>query len=297
MGKRLLFIILFLVSFGQVQAQEDLKVEGYFLQDSAKLGEKVGYVLKATYGPGYNVVFPDSTYDFSPFVLLEKKSFISYTADNLTLDSAVYYVSNFSLDPIAKLSLPVYQIFKYDSLEHRPLEASLALKLTIDEIPQQPVFKENDTYQEIPTDFNYPLLLGALAILVVLALAASLIFGKQLRRQWQIFLEKRKYKRFLKRWEKAESTFSLQPSMENADELLGLWKTYMEHLKNRPFREWTATEIADFLKNKDILKDFREIEMIIYAGREGTALPQACANLKNICKDSFQQKITHTDAE
>ena len=70
MGKRLLFLILFLGILLQVSAQE-VKVEGYFLQDSAKLGERIGYVLKASYPKEKQLIFPDSVYDFSPFVLLE----------------------------------------------------------------------------------------------------------------------------------------------------------------------------------------------------------------------------------
>ena len=138
MGKALfLFCVIsyFLMPL-QVQSQ-DLEVEGYFMQDSAKLGERVGYVLKAKSKPGVNIVFPDSTHNFSPFVLLEKKSFISSTQEDVTIDSVVYYVSNFSLDPVATLSLPVYEVFRFDSLVHKPLESGLALKLTINPLPEE----------------------------------------------------------------------------------------------------------------------------------------------------------------
>lgn len=297
MGKVLQIYIcaLLLCTFSISGKSQNIEVEGYFLQDSAKIGERVPYILKAKYGKGYNIVFPDSTFDYSPFELLEKKTYISYTDDGVTLDSAVYFISNFSLDPVTEFSLPVFEIFKYDSLEHRPNEASLALKLIIDQIPQELSFRENNVYQPIETDFNYPLLLSVLVAILVLAGVTAFFFGKSLQRKWQIYLEKQKYKRFTKRWEKAESAFASHPDMDHADELLGLWKTYMEHLKNKPFRDWTTTEISDFLENKEIIKDFREIEMIIYAGKEGQDLPQACKNLRNICTDTYHKKITSPD--
>ncbi len=288
-----LILGLFLLD-NQLQAQ-DLQVEGYFLQDSAKLGERVTYVLKAKHGSGYNIVFPDSTFDYSPFVFLGKKSYLSSTTDGVTIDSAVYFLSQFSLEPLASLSLPVYELFKYDSLEHRPLEANLALKLVIDPLPEQLNFQDNNVYQPIDTTFNYPLFIGILMLVLVVALVAAFVFGKRLRKLWQVWLEKQRYKRFVRKWEKAENEFALHPDMDRADELLGLWKTYMERLNNRPFREWTTSEIAAFLENKDIIRDFREIELIIYAGREGKDLSQACTNLKNICTHTYQQKITITD--
>lgn len=289
-----LLLILSFFSLG-AWAQQPVEVEGYFLQDSAKLGERVAYVLKAKYGKGQNIIFPDSTFDFSPFVLLEKKTFISSSNEEYTLDSAIYFVSNFSLDPLVDFSIPVFEVFKYDSLIYKPLESSLALKLTIDQIPDELAFRDNNVYQPIETSFNYPLMIALILVLALVGLVVFFFFGKQISRKWQIWLEKRKYKRFEQRWRKAEASFTAEPSMEHADELLGLWKTYMEHLKARPFREWTTTEISTFLENKEIIKDFREIEMIIYAGKSGKDLPQACQNLWNICSQSYQQKITPTD--
>lgn len=292
--KSLIILLFILLSSFPVLAQ-DIEVEGYFQQDSAKLGERVAYVLKAKYKEGINVVFPDSSFNFSPFVLLEKKTYITTTKENITLDSAVYFVSNFSLDPVAKLSLPVFEIFRYDSLEHRPLEADLALKLTIDQIPQELSFRDNNVYQPVPTEFNILYLGVILAVVAVLVFVLLFFFGKKIKRQWNIWLEKQKYKRFVKRWQSAEADFTSNPNMDQADELLGLWKTYMEHLKNKPFREWTTTEIAEFLDNKEIIKDFRSIEMVIYAGKEGKDILETCNNLKEICTDSFKKKITAQD--
>lgn len=281
--------------FSSLAPAQELKVEGYFMQDSAKLGERVGYVLKASYSQQTNLIFPDSTFDFGSMAFLEKKTYISHTENNITVDSAVYYVSNFSLDPVSKFSLPVFEILKYDSVSHYPEEAGLALKLMIDPLPEQLAFQDNNVYQPIATDFNYPVLFLVLGIVLVLAILSLVFLRKPIRRQWVIWMEKRKYKRFLNRWENVEKSFASDSDMSHADELLSLWKTYMEHLKNKPFREWTTVEISDFLENKEIIKDFREIEMIIYAGKGGQNIEEACKNLKGICTQTYQQKIVERD--
>jgi len=295
-GKTSISIIVLAFFLGIFQSfAQDLKVEGYFSKDSAKLGEKVGFVLKATYASGTNIVFPDSTYDFNPWVLLEKTTFMSHTVDGVTKDSAVYYVSNFSLEPTSQLALPIFQILKYDSIPLFSEPATLALKLSIDDIPQELSFKENDEYQAIPTSFDYPFLFLILGIALIGIIVLIIIFGKRIKKAIQKWREKRKYKRFIQKWQKAEARFVHEPSMESADEMLGLWKSYMEHLKQKPFREWTTTEIANFLENKDIVKDFREIEMVIYAGKTEVNAEKACQNLKIVCDESYAQKMTARD--
>nr|WP_262918656.1 hypothetical protein [Belliella filtrata] len=265
------------------------------MKDSAKIGERVPYVLKAKYSKGMNIIFPDSLYDYSPFVLLEKQTFMSQTKGDFTLDSAVYYVSNFSLESKSSLSVPVYDVMKYDSTTYQSNEASLALQLTINPLPEQLAFRDNNVYQEIPKAFNFPLLIAILLALVLMSIIVFFVFGKAITKAFNSYREKRKYNRFIKKWKNAEVRFVSNPNMDSADELLGLWKTYMEHLNNKPFREWTTVEIANFLDNKAIIKDFREIEMIIYAGKQSSDVSQAVHNLKEICADTYQQKIIDKD--
>jgi len=290
-GKIASFLItLFLITNFSLFGQE-LKVEGYFLQDSAKLGEKVAYILKATYPPHKQVIFPDSTYNFGDMEYLGKKTYISYTPDSLTQDSVVYYLSNFSLDPVSTFALPAYEVLRYDSLIYFAEEDQLYLKLTIDEIPDQPIFRDNDHYQQIRGTFNYPYLIIALVILLILAVAIYFIFGRKIRHQYLIWKEKRRLGRFNKRWDKTSRAFIQKPEPERADELLGLWKHYLELVSDKPYREWTASEIAMDLPRDGILEDLRGIELIIYAGRQAEDLPKICQNLKGDCLIMYNKKI------
>lgn len=291
MGKLASFIItLFLLNNFSLFGQE-LKVEGYFLQDSAKLGEKVAYILKATYPPQKQVIFPDSTYNYGDMEYLGKKTYISYTPDSLTQDSVVYYLSNFSLDPVKNFALPAYEVLKYDSLIYFAEVDQLYLKLTIAEIPDQPFFQDNDHYQAIRGEFNYIYLIIALVLLSVIAIGVYLIFGKNIWHQYLIWKEKRRLERFNKRWDKTSRAFIQKPEPDRADELLGLWKHYLELVSDKPYREWTASEIAVDLPRDGILDDLRGIELIIYAGRQAEDLPHICQNLKADCLIMYNKKI------
>ncbi len=281
---------LLLVSSNFTRAQE-LQVTGYFLQDSAMLGERVGYVLKASYPSQLNVLFPDSTYRFGDMEYLGKETFVSFTQDDITLDSVVYYLSNFSLEPVKKYRLPVFEVLPYDSISHMPEDALLQLVLTIDEMPQDLQFKETNRYQPIRKDFNYPYWIIGLSLLFIISLSLFLLFGKNVRKRWKIYQEKRRQRKFLERWKQTKSAFIANPSLEAADELLGLWKGRMENLTGVPFREWTATEISEHLGIPGLLQDFRKIELIIYANRPAEDVQQACDHLEEISTATFHQTI------
>ncbi|RIW12035.1 hypothetical protein D0X99_19960 [Algoriphagus lacus] len=269
---------------------QNVQVEGYFTQDSAKLGERVGFVLKARYPENTQVVFPDSTYDFSPLVLLEKKTFISSTSEGTTLDSTIYFVSNFSLEPSIYLSLPVYELSRYDSITYFSTEAELKLKLVLDSIPEQPVFQENNVYQPIEKTFNW-LLAGLITAGVIVLLGGLvLLFAKRIKGFFKKNREKLRWLQFERKWRKLTALLAQNPALELADEVVGLWKGYLESITDLPFQEWTSSEISEALNDKEIFKALRAIDMIIYAGKEAKT-EEATNYLLEVAKTKYQEKL------
>ncbi|SFG54991.1 hypothetical protein SAMN04487988_10513 [Algoriphagus hitonicola] len=265
------------------------------MQDSAKLGERVGYVLKATYPQDKQLIFPDSTFDFEPFVLLEKKTYISSTTDSITQDSTVYFLSNFSLEPSSYLTLPVYELNRYDSIAHFPLEAELKLKLTLDSIPEQLVFKENNVYQSIEKGWNWILLgIGALIFVFILGLLYWL-FADRIRLLWAERNTKRQWARFEKQWNLSTQKLEDQKTTQAGDELLGLWKGYLEHITSLPIKEWTASEIGKNLNDPKVFSSLRVVEILIYAGKTGE-YQEANAYLLEVARKKYQEKLSQIKA-
>lgn len=288
---KLSYLVIFLLLFSPEIKGQEVAVEGYFLQDSAKLGERVGYILKSTYPSDLPVIFPDSMYNYGDFEYLDKQIFTSFSEDSVTLDSAVYWLSNFSLDSVQRFRLPVFEVLKYDSISHFPPPALLSLTLTIDEIPEELSFEENNSYLNIPLAFNYPYLLIGIALTLILFVLAFFIFGKGIRKRWKAYRERKKWRAFLSRWDDSMNSLVKHPGIQEADELLGLWKNYLENLTGLPYKEWTATEISDHLNQPEIVKDFRKIELIIYANRVDDNIREACDNLLKISERLLEEKI------
>ncbi|MBN7812354.1 hypothetical protein J0A68_15480 [Algoriphagus sp. H41] len=290
MGRIGVFLLFLGLSFSSLA--QSVQINGYFTQDSARLGERVGFVLKARYPETTQLLFPDSTYDFSPLVLLEKKTFLSHTAEGVTTDSAVYYVSNFALDPSVFLSLPVYELNRYDSVTYFSNEAELKLKLTLDSIPEQLVFRDNNVYQPLEKNFNW--LLAALITggVIVLLGGFALLFAKRIKAIFKRNREKLRWVQFERKFKKLSTLLAQTPALELADEVVGLWKGYMESITKLPFQEWTSSEISEALEDKEIFKALRAIDMIIYAGKEAKS-EESTNYLLEVARKKYQEKLNH----
>jgi len=284
-SKVLLLFFLPLLSWAQ-----EVKVDGYFMQDSAKLGERIGYILKATYPEQKQLIFPDSLFDYSPFVLLEKKTFISSTSEGITSDSSIYFVSNFSLEPSVFISLPVYEIVRYDSITHFPMEAELKLKLTLDSIPEQPVFQENNIYQPLEKEFNWMVVGALIGGILLLLIVFYFLFADRIKRLWKDRNQKRRWSQFEKKWNKQTTLLAERPSLELADQVQGMWKAYMENLTKLPFQEWTSSEIGENLGDTEVFKALRAIDLIIYAGGSDKS-EEATRYLLQIAREKHLEKL------
>jgi hypothetical protein len=292
-GRGLLFLFLLLSSL-QLSAQK-VKVSGYFSQDSAQLGERVAFVLKASYPQSAQLIFPDSTYDFAPFVFLEKKTFVSMTKDGVTQDSALYFLSNFSLEPSSYLSLPVFELARYDSITYYTNEAELKLKFNLDSIPEQLQFKENNVYQPLEKSFNW-FVFGAVVAGILLGLGILFfVFADRIKRLFRKNREKIRWIQFERKWKKLSELLQQNPNQVLADEAIGLWKGYLEHLRSQPIQEWTSSEIAAALDDKEVFKALRSIDIIIYAGGEGDT-SAATSYLLEVARANYKatlNQITH----
>ncbi len=293
MGRFIFFLFLLTVSI-QVSAQK-VQVKGYFTQDSAQLGERVGYVLKASYPQAAQLIFPDSTYDFSPFVFLEKKTFVSATSGGITQDSAVYFLSNFSLEPSSYLSMPVFELNRYDSITHYTPEVELKLKLNLDSIPEELTFKENNVYQTLDKPFNWFVFSSIVGGILLGLGILFFVFAERIKRLFRKNREKLRWIQFERKWKKVTELLQQNPNQSLADETIGLWKGYLEHLRSQPIQEWTSSEIAAALDDKEVFKALRSIDIIIYAGGEGDT-SAATSYLLEVARANYKatlNQITH----
>jgi hypothetical protein len=264
--------IVFLTVIPLVQAAgQDVKVHGYFQSDSLKIGEVVPYSLTARYPSSINVIFPDSGYSFAPFELLRKKYFQTFTKNNISLDSVVYFLVTYEVDSLQTLRLPAFVVHVGDCTIVYSNTDSIILKqlvhlntdsLTVEKLP----LKTNTDYLNVSWLLNYPLLLIAIGILIVALIVLWIIFGKRIVRYYKIKRLTRKHAEFVQKFSASVHDLQQNFSSDLAESIFVLWKKYMENLVSRPYTRYTSREILKMEKDESLGNALRALNKIIYAG-------------------------------
>ncbi len=249
---------------------QEISVQGYFIEDSIKIGVGTPYVLTASYPIELDVVFPDSLYDYSPYELGEKVFYPTASTSDTSYDSALYYITSFEIDSVQLFSLPIFQIVGGDSIKILAQQDSIILEHLVAEIPDSVAVEampliENTTYRYVNLALNYPYLIIGVLIFIVLLVAGYLIFGKPIRKWFMIRKLTSKHQKYKVQFESFKSNSSNEKLTENISKL---WKLYHEKLERRPYTKMTTRELLTFDHLQSIEKELRSIDRSLYGGKE-----------------------------
>ena len=218
--------------------------------------------------------------------------FPTKTGSLLSVDSVVYKLSTFEIDSIQYLQLPIFILKDKDSITVLSTLDSIRLIKVVSEIPEKPEMKANARLFKIPRQFNYPYLLIALGVLLVVALTLGLFFGKQLSKAWKIYRLEKIHKKFIARFLNLMHDITTDNPEKTPEHVLVEWKNYMERLEKKPISKLTTKEIL-VLHSRGQLKDnLKLIDRSIYGGEKGNDLFTSFEYLMNFCIEIYNQKIT-----
>ena len=290
MYKKIRLIFILFITGVQVFSQE-INVEGLFLKDTVKIGEEVPYSLSATYPRAYNIIFPDSSFDFQPFEYHGRQYFKTVSDSAISVDSVVYLLSTFEIDTIQYLQLPVYVRTGGDSLAVYTKQDSINLFHIIQVIPDSVKLKENTLFLRIPNKFNYPVFLFIAGFLLVVIIIALLFFGRRISRWIKIMIMKRNHKRFHKRFYlKLSGVRDNRPGVEPED-VLNDWKKYMEKLEKEPYTKLTTKELIDLHADQRLKDNLRSIDRYIYGSIKDKPLHENFEKLLEYSIERYEVRI------
>jgi hypothetical protein len=286
---------LLFVLHGMLFAQEvDVTIRAGFLTDSLKIGEETAYYLSAHYPSDLTVLFPDSTYAFTPFEYLRKEYFPTETTGGVSADSAVYYLTTFEVDRVQYLELPVYLVRGLDSTVMRATRDSVLITQFVVVVPdtisvQELPLRMNTAYQKVFYDVNFWLIVIIITVFVALAVITWLVFGKKIRKYFIAKRLQKNHASFLERYNQfirqLQTTFST-PATESA---LTTWKKYMEQLESRPYTKLTTRETLRLIKEPAVTEHLSRIDKAIYG--HDTAVVESLENLKRFADQQFERKL------
>jgi len=279
----LFFIYSVVLSTGFAQ---NITPKGQFLKDSIQIGEPIEFVLSIKYPKAMEIIFPDSLYNFFPFELTKKTYFPTKSDSVFSVDSAIYYLSTFEIDSIQYLKIPVYKVNEFDSLIIWTAQDSVILRHTVESIPDSVIMVTNTNYVEVPMAFNYPYASIALIIFIVVTLVLWFIFSKTVINKIQVYRLKNRNLKFIGAFDNLVKNKFL-----NSEEILILWKNYLEKLKGEPFTKLTTTEIVSLLKFSNVEISLMAIDRNIYGPKDESLLSDAYQAIKDIAQNEYMNKV------
>ena len=263
MFRRIGFILPIIFLGAQVYGQE-ISIGGIFLKDTVKIGEEVPYSLSVSYPRAYNIIFPDSTYDFKPFEYHRRKYFRTTSDSAISFDSVVYYLSTFEIDTVQYLQLPVFVNQDGDSAAVYTKPDSISLFHIIQVMPDSVKLKENTAFLNIPNKFNYPVFLFISGIIFFLIIVGLLFFGRRITRWVLILIMQKNHRKFVKKFYIKLGGIRDNRAGLEPEEVLTDWKKYMEKLEKEPYTKLTTKELINLHADQRLKDNLRSIDRYVY---------------------------------
>lgn len=264
--------------------------QGKFLADSIKIGLPVKYVLRLKHPADMEVIFPDSTYNFSPFEFLAKQYFPTRTDQTGSLDSVVYTLTSFETDILQRLRLPVFIIMNRDCTTVYSTYDTVRLQHLITAKIDSLQPKVNTSYRQVKLYFNYTNFLLIVLGISLLTVLVYIFFGKRIRREYALYRMGREHASFRNTFEKLTKNIHSDQAVHTIENAVILWKKYMELLEERPFSTYTSKEILEIIPNQQLAEALQQTDRIIYGQMNTSESARYTDVLAYIAKRSYIEK-------
>lgn len=281
--------ILLIIAFGGKSQQ--LIPKGEFLVDSIKIGEPVPYALSINYPVDFEVIFPDSNFNYTPFEFVRKEYFASKSDSISVTDSVVYHITTFEIDPIQSVALPVFMISDGDSTSIYSKVDSIYLLEMVPVMPDTVALKEDVAFVNVNRAFNYPYLLIGIGILIVVLAISYFAFGKKIRQRIELYRLEKAFRKFSSDFDLMFSDLRKSGDRTVTEKLLILWKKYMEKLEDRPYTKLTSREIASLSDAGKFSDTLKSIDKSIYGKIAIDIVFKNFEQLEDITGERYQRKM------
>jgi hypothetical protein len=252
-------------------AQELTEVKGHFESDSISIGKSIPYSLTARYPSNKQVFFPDSAFSFAPFEISKKKFFTTKTTNGVSYDSVVYFLTTFEIDSIQRLTLPVFVLEEKDCVKVLSTPDSVFFSFRVESMPdsvsvEKLPLKANTEYQRVSWILNYPIIAIVIAVLLLILVIVWIVFGKRIRKHFVLRRLNKDYQEFISRFTLSLDKLAGGFTSRRAEDVLIIWKNYMEDLERSPYTKFTSREIVRLVNDEQLENSLRMIDRGIYGG-------------------------------
>lgn len=287
-------IICILITTAILSQEKPAEISISFLDDSTKEGMPVQLVLTAKHNRYSDFLLPDSLYDFRPFEYIEKEFYPTVTRGSTSYDSVIYYLRTFELDSVQKIRFKAFEVNNGDSTTIFSNWDSLNMEYVVTQVPDSInniYLIETTNYYRLPKAINYPYIIAFILTFAIITVIVWLIFGTKIKSYFAVRRLNKQHRMYQKNFEALLSQLNHGNRFEKTEELLVLWKKYMEKLENIPYSKLTTREIRK-LKNDEIDKILIKLDRVIYAKRDNGETPEKpFEELKSYSNNAYSNKL------
>ncbi|WP_187263017.1 hypothetical protein [Pontibacter beigongshangensis] len=297
MRKYILIFLLLLVQLLPAVGQQLANPVGRFSRTSVKIGELVHYTLVHRHDSTREVILPDSSYDFSPFELVRKSYYPTYTRAGISTDSAVYTLRTFETDSLQQLALPVYVLEGEDTLQVLAKPVSVRLQQLVPQVQEPLAFRSDTDLVYVEERFNWPNLLLWIVNVAVFLTLVWLIFGQTIKTKYKLYRLRKDHVYFASRYNSHVDRFVKSGYGQSMEKAVSLWKNYLTKLERSAINSFTTKEIVMFYNdNEEVNTALRLCDRAIY-GNMADADPEtgkALHMLRRFAKSryKYQRELT-----
>jgi hypothetical protein len=272
---------------------QDTKVRAGFVDDSTRVGDDVVFYLTARYPKTTQLVFPDSTFVFSPFELRKKDYFPTRTSDSTSYDSAVYFLRTFEVQPAQSLRLPVFIVNALDCTRVYSNRDTIGLRVVVSDLPDSLTadlpLKPTTAYQRVQLETNIGLILIIISFVVALAGIGWVVFGPALRRFHKLRRLRKTHEAFSASYESHIKKIRSGFSPVAAEAAMVEWKKYMEEISRRPYTKLTTRETMRLEKDELLGRNLSLLDSAVYG--YNTNVMDSLTSLKDYADRRFNQVL------
>ena len=293
--KTVIPILVCLLPFSRINTAfaQQVIVKGKFLTDSIEVGKPFLYTLSCRHAPSTEVFFPDSSFNYSPFEIISRKSYVSNTDEKgqTTLDSAIYQLVTFDVSPSQRLRVPVFVYEKKDCTTVFSARDSIFLKKSnIDPISKPSSLKPETALVPLTSEFNFSILIGSLALIIGVTGAVYWVFGKDIYKQWRLIKLQRRHFEYLRSFNRLLRNAREKNNIKDAESAIIVWKNYLERLEKKPFATYTTREIMDNMPDDALAEALKNMDGIIYGQVKSKNMDVFLEVLKNGATRLYRNK-------
>jgi hypothetical protein len=254
--------------FALAQQNTANQPEVRFLKDTIKVGEPVQISLSYRHPVTEQAIFPDSTYDFSPFEYQAKEFYPTQSDASTSLDSVVYTLVSFETDPVLSLTLPVFKLTGQDSIPHYSNPGQIYVTTLVDTLPPEITMVANTAPMSVSRQFNYPYVIIATVLVAGFLVLVFMVFGKTIERYYSISTLRLRQKRYELAYKKQLKQWETRKSSDVLERILLIWKAHLERLDNKTYSAFTSKEIIATLPDYPLKDTLQLIDASIYGSND-----------------------------